>query len=294
MMTTPHRLLALFCIAMAGHSCAGIVRGGAAKPADAFAEFNGSNVYYQNFGAGETAVVLVHGWACDHDVWRFVAPELSRQARIVSIDLPGHGRSGASGGGYQFSVLADSIDAVLQHGGIQKAVLIGHSNGMPVIREFYRRHPEKTLGLVNIDGTLRGFFKSPSEAAPFLSQFRAPSYREAVTRFVKSMRSPHLSDEIAAGILETAIRTPQRVIADTLEASVDPAVWSPDPITVPFQLILAQQPAWGGDYKSFVMSIAPAADYRVFTNVGHFIQLERPEIVNSCVREFFKVNGFFQ
>lgn len=48
-----------------------------------------------------------------------------------------------------------NLEAVLQDAGVKKAVLVGHSMGTPVIRQFYRLYPQQTLGLVIVDGALR-------------------------------------------------------------------------------------------------------------------------------------------
>ena len=71
---------------------------------------------------------------------------------------------------------ARAIDAVLDDAAVKSAVLIGHSNGTPVMRQFYRRFPEKVKGLVIVDGALRPFgdaaimenFIAPSRAGPIM------------------------------------------------------------------------------------------------------------------------------
>lgn len=274
--------------------CASTSLRGAPAAEDAFADFNGNNVYYQNYGSGDEALVLVHGWSCDSTVWRQVAPALARQHRVLAVDLIGHGRSAKPDTTYSFGYMADSVRAAMAAAGVKRAVLVGHSNGMPVIREFYRKYPVQTLALVDIDGTLRSYFNKPEDGRPMIDAFRSPKYREVAEGFIKGMKSPRMSDELMQSIVDMMMRTPQHVMAGSLEASLDPDVWKTDKINVPFQLILAKQPMWAGDYKDFVLKIAPAADYREFTDVGHFIQLERPEIVTTNIKEFLGKNRLLQ
>src|ERR1700719_1126866 len=58
-----------------------------------FAEIDHLKIHYTDYGKGETALVFVHGWACDETVWSEQAPALAEKIRVITIDLPGHGQS---------------------------------------------------------------------------------------------------------------------------------------------------------------------------------------------------------
>ena len=58
-----------------------------------FVDVDHLKVHYTNYGKGETALFFVHGWACDETVWSEQAPALAEKIRVITIDLPGHGRS---------------------------------------------------------------------------------------------------------------------------------------------------------------------------------------------------------
>lgn len=132
------------------------LRGGAglqegAASASRFALLDGAKVHYESRGEGEEALVFVHGWMCNGSFWRAQLPAFAEQ-RVIVIDLPGHGASDHPDVDYTMDHFARGIDAVLVDAKVEKAVLVGHSMGTPVIRQFYRRHPEKTLALVIVDG----------------------------------------------------------------------------------------------------------------------------------------------
>ena len=59
------------------------------------ASVDGMNVYSTSTGSGKATVVLVHGWTCDSSSWDAQVPVLSKHYRVITLDLPGHGRSGA-------------------------------------------------------------------------------------------------------------------------------------------------------------------------------------------------------
>jgi pimeloyl-ACP methyl ester carboxylesterase len=71
--------------------------------------------------------------------------------RVISVDLPGPGPSDAPKSSYTMDLFAHAIDAVLNHAGVDQAVLAGHSMGTPVMRQFYRRFSKKTFSLIMVD-----------------------------------------------------------------------------------------------------------------------------------------------
>src|SRR6185503_11087712 len=112
-----------------------------------WAKLDGNRVHYKSYGKGRDALVFVHGWTCDMSFWSDQIPAFVNQTRVIAIDLPGHGKSDKPDITYSMDLFARAVDAVLKDAGVARAVLVGHSMGTPVIREFYRKYPEKTIGL---------------------------------------------------------------------------------------------------------------------------------------------------
>src|SRR3989442_10700990 len=111
--------------------------------------FEGMNVVYASRGRGEPALVFVHGWSCDRSFWeaQMASPTLARGRRLLAVDLPGHGESDKPAIHYTMDLFARAIASVLDDAGVRRAVLVGHSMGTPVIRQFYRLHPSRTAGV---------------------------------------------------------------------------------------------------------------------------------------------------
>jgi len=91
--------------------------------------------------------------------------------------------------------LARSIEAVLSDAKVKRAVLVGHSMGTPVIRQFYRVFPEKTAGLVIVDGALRILFPE-EQTDQFMTPLRT-NYQAAATERPKEFDQggTRISDE---------------------------------------------------------------------------------------------------
>src|SRR5688572_22782104 len=98
-----------------------------------FARFGTNQVHYRIFGKGSKTLVFIHGWSCDGTIWREQVSAFSDRARLVMIDLPGHGRSSKPQTNYSMAFFANAVAAVMKDAGINKASLIGHSMGVPVI-----------------------------------------------------------------------------------------------------------------------------------------------------------------
>jgi pimeloyl-ACP methyl ester carboxylesterase len=251
------------------------------------AQLDGAKIHYTEYGAGENALLFVHGWACDETFWAGQAPALGAKHHVITIDLPGHGQSDKPQVAYTMDLYARAIDAVLQDAKVKSAVLIGHSNGTPVIRQFYRKFPEKTRGLVIVDGALRPF-GDKAMMEKFVARLKAPNYEENAGKLIDSMTSPIPDAALREKIKIAMLRTPQYVASAEFDSTLDDALWKPDKINVPVLMILAKQPAWSAEYEQFVRGIVPDLDYQVWENVSHFLMMEQPEKFNAALTAFLE------
>jgi pimeloyl-ACP methyl ester carboxylesterase len=164
---------------------------------------------------------------------------------------------------------------------------VGHSNGTPVIRQFYRNFPEKTRALVIVEGALRPF-GDKAMMEKFVALLKAPDYEENAGKMIDSMTSPIHDAALREKIKTAMLRTPQYVAASEMEGTLDPELWKPDKINVPVLMILAKQPAWSAEYEQFVRGIVPDLDYQAWDGVSHFLMMEKPERFNSAVVAFLE------
>jgi pimeloyl-ACP methyl ester carboxylesterase len=98
-------------------------------------------------------VVFVHGSGMNHVVWTLASRHFARHGRnVVSVDLPGHGRSQ---GELKTSIeaMADWIIAVMDVLSIDKAAIAGHSLGSLVALDCAARHPQRVRSLALVGST---------------------------------------------------------------------------------------------------------------------------------------------
>ncbi|HEV8607007.1 MAG TPA: alpha/beta hydrolase [Tepidisphaeraceae bacterium] len=232
-------------------------------------------------------LVFIHGWCCDLTVWNAQASAFNGQLNLLFIDLPGYGQSDHPRIDYTMDLFAKAINAVLEDAKINEALPVGHSMGVPVVRQFYRLYPAKTKALILIDGGLRPFTKDPAEAEKWVSRFKEETFKDSAPKMLTGM-IPADNAELRQHIENLVYATTPQVAISSQRAMIDESIWKEDKIQVPTQALMAQNRFWTEDYKDFVKQLVPNLDYREFQNVGHFLFMEKPHEINAAITEFLK------
>jgi pimeloyl-ACP methyl ester carboxylesterase len=100
------------------------------------------------------AIVCVHGLTANHTCWASVADVLSPTHRLIAYDLRGRGESDKPDKGYSLAIHNEDLEGLLDHFGLKKAVLIGHSLGAHIALRFAATRPQRVAKLVLVDGGL--------------------------------------------------------------------------------------------------------------------------------------------
>ena len=116
--------------------------------------YDGTRIYYRSEGKG-FPLVISNGILCSTGYWVFLRPFFRNRCRVVTFDYRGHGRSELPRHPDNVTVgsFTQDLKAVMDELEIESAVLAGHSMGVQVILEFYRRYAKQTTGLIPILGT---------------------------------------------------------------------------------------------------------------------------------------------
>ena len=265
----------------------------AGEPKGSFAKYGTNKVYYVVEGKGDKAIVLVHCWSGNLGFWDEQASVLAKQTRVVRLDLPGHGQSDKPYVDYTMDYFAGAVLAVMREAKVEKATLVGHSMGAPVICRVYKQAPERVAALVSVDGTLRKL-KMPSEQLePFLATFRAPDYKEKARAFFATMFPVPGTEQVRDRVLNEMFETPQYVAAGAMEAMFKPDEpdWDPHHVNAPVIVMNAPNPMWNDEYKEYVKSLSDKTEYRAFEGVGHWLMLEKPAEFNAALLEMLGKYG---
>ena len=114
--------------------------------------FKNTIIAYTDQGKG-SAVVLLHGFYENKEMWDAFVPRFSKNHRIIAIDLLGHGQTECSGYIHTMEDQADMIHHVLHELKIRRAIFIGHSMGGYVALAFAELYSDFMKGLVLLNST---------------------------------------------------------------------------------------------------------------------------------------------
>lgn len=115
---------------------------------------NGIRLHHESAGEGPF-VVLVHGLATSLAFWYLgVVPPLARRFRVVAYDMRGHGLSEMPATGYTVSDLASDLRGLMDHLGVERAHIVGHSFGAAVALGLAAADPGRVWGLVLADAVV--------------------------------------------------------------------------------------------------------------------------------------------
>ena len=100
-------------------------------------------------GQGQ-AIVLIHGLFGSYENLGVIARALAGQWQVVNLDMRNHGRSGWHDT-MSYALMAEDVKETLDHLGLDKAILLGHSMGGKIAMEFALRYPERVNKLILAD-----------------------------------------------------------------------------------------------------------------------------------------------
>ncbi len=107
--------------------------------------FKNKNLHFKDEGKGNV-IVLLHGFLESLEVWDEFSNSLSNNFRVISIDLPGHGKTEIIDKVHSMDLMADCVKAVLDNLKIEQCVMIGHSMGGYVTLSFAKKYPDLLKG----------------------------------------------------------------------------------------------------------------------------------------------------
>jgi pimeloyl-ACP methyl ester carboxylesterase len=250
-----------------------------------FVSVGADRIHYVTLGKGGQDVVLVHGWAGNLGLWREQIEPLAGHARLIMIDLPGHGQSDKPQSHYTMSSFSAAVLAVLRDALVDRAIFIGHSMGAGVLCRVYCQVPEKFVALVSVDGLLCRPAGTPAEARALVGPFGTPEYlahaRSLVNSFFPNPSAAVLRDQVMSEMLAT----PQYVMLGAMLAMFGPDQpdWGLQKVNAPVLVINAPSPWWNNSYMDYVASLSRQTEYVMMNDVGHFPMLEKPAEFNATL-----------
>jgi pimeloyl-ACP methyl ester carboxylesterase len=271
-----------------------------------FIEINGLDLHVKTRGQGEPVFLLLHGFGASLYSWNPVMEPFSQLGRVIAFDRPAFGlteRPLAWEGPNPYSPDAqvDLVIGLLDHFGVDQAILVGNSAGGSVAMQTALTHPGRVSALILVDPAVYTGGGSPTWIRPLL---RTPQARRLGPLFVRQIqqRGPQL--------IEVAWHDPTRITSETLELYKkalqadhwDQALWeftlASRDLDLDQKLAQFNLPVLviTGDDDRIVPTAdsirlageLPDASLSVIEAAGHVPHEEKPEAFMDAVRQFLK------
>jgi pimeloyl-ACP methyl ester carboxylesterase len=255
--------------------------------ASVVAAADGVPIHYEVKGKGEPALVFIHCWSCDRNLWENQVPVFSKNHRVVTIDLPGHGESGKGRSNWSIESYGEDVNRVVTKLGLKRVVLIGSSMGGPVALEAARRMPERVVAIVPVD-TLQNVDRMMTEQVEAMVKQIQSDYKAEITKFANQyLFAPSTPTSVRERVLSKAIAMPPEIGLPILKAA---ALYNPVPA---LESIKAPIRAINSDlYPTNLEGLrkhAPQFEAVIIKGVGHYPMLEDPvrfnELLAGVLRE---------
>lgn len=245
---------------------------------------DGVPIHYTVQGKGEPALVFIHCWSCDGNLWENQVSEFAKRHRVVTIDLPGHGQSGQGRKSWSIESFGDDVKTVVAKLDLKRVVLIGSSMGAPIALEATRRMPERVVAIVPVDSLLNVDEKVPADQLDAVIKQMQADYKGTLMGLMNQFFfSPHTPAAVKERVLKEATsRPPEMAIAILKAIFAHDAIPALRETKVPIHAI-------NGDHNPTNLEAnrkyAPQFDAVVIKNAGHYPMLENPARFNQLLAE---------
>ena len=248
---------------------------------------DGVPIHYSVVGKGEPALVFVHCWACDRTYWDNQVAEFSKNYRVVTIDLPGHGQSGQERKSWSIDNFAEDVKTVVTKLDLKRVVLVGSSMGGPISVEAARRMPDRVVAIVPVDSLLNVEQKATPEQLDAVFKTLQADFKGSITALTNQyFFSPSTPAAVRERVIKDATsRPPEMAIAILRGILSHDAVPSLRETKVPIHAI-------NGDRAPTDLPVnrkyAPNFNATILKDVGHYPMLEKPAEFNQALTDILK------
>ena len=239
-------------------------------------------VFEARQGGKRLPVLFVHGDSCVGAQWHPVMSLMDGSSALATFDLRGHGDSNpARNGDYSYDGRARDLSAVAYALQWEKFIVVAHNGGSAVALAYDRMFPERVAGILMVD--------------PLADPRTIPiEVREGLVRDLEGPNSLETQKKFYGTIVGDNAATREQVLSDVEKVSPEARLgvaktmtgWNPvaalDGVATPIHCLLSD----AGDSPGALYHLQPAMTHEVVHGTGHWIHLDRPDVVGEAVTQF--------
>jgi len=241
---------------------------------------DGVQIVYSAAGAGEPALVFIHGGLADRTFWDAQLKAFAGKHRVIALDLPGHGESGANRKKWGLPEFGADVRAVIDAEKVKRVIIFGNSLGGPVAIEAALLLPGRALGVVGVD-TFQDLSKITEDEAKQRSELFRRDFAGGLREMIKALFYPDADAALVADAeLRMARSSPEAAQAMFLSLAGYDTGAPARRLTVPLRAINGD--LYPTDLEA-VRRIKPDFEAVIMPHMGHYPMLERPDEFNRHV-----------
>jgi pimeloyl-ACP methyl ester carboxylesterase len=243
-------------------------------PDAGYVEHDGARIWYSAYGAGP-AVILLHGGMGHGGNWAHQVPTLLDSGyRVVLIDSRGHGRSTRDSRPYMYELMASDVLAVMDILRLEKAAVVGWSDGACTALILAMQAPERAAGVFffgcNMDPSGTKEIAWPN---PILDRCLSRHAKD----YARLSATPDKFKEFAAAVGEMMKSQPNYSASDLAT------------IRVPVSIVQSEHDEFIKlEHAQYLARSIPGANLTLLPNVSHFAPLQRPDQFNNVLCSFLQ------
>jgi pimeloyl-ACP methyl ester carboxylesterase len=244
-----------------------------------YTDVNGLHMYYELYGQG-SPLVLLHGGMLTIDLnFATLIPALARDHQVIGVEMQGHGRTGDIEREITPAALASDVVGLLDHLGIDRAHVFGHSLGGAVTLELGINYPSRVRSLVPASASVRpdGLHEDLTDPARQATSARMPTQQDfADFQQAYQRLSPH----------------PERFhefLTALSQSAADTRGWSDEQlaaITAPTLLVLGDRDFTTVEHGALMQQLIPGSQLAVLPGTTHMQVTRRADLLLPMLARF--------
>ena len=253
-------------------------------------KLNSIELYYEEYGDGEGAVILLHGFLSSLKMWsNSYVPDLMKRYKVYAIDARGHGNSNNVKIGCNLQQMADDIYRFMILKNIDKCILTGMSMGGAIAIQFAINYPDKISSLILMNpgpGTL--FSQGFSLISPILSFVSQKKW--LLKPLLKSvLMNPLPRNKLLAFVDDAALVSKETWLQYLHPDNKIHNLNRLKDLTIPTLVIIGEKDkAIPIEFQEDIADTIPKAVKVVMKNEGHAVVIEKPKRVLSEINSYLK------
>jgi pimeloyl-ACP methyl ester carboxylesterase len=244
-----------------------------------YVDVNGLHMYYEVCGDG-SPLVLLHGGMLNIELsFADLIPGLATSHRVIALEAQGHGRTADIERPITPAALAADVVGLLDHLGLDRAHVLGHSQGAATALELAVSYPDRVRSIVAASASVRmdGMHEDLTDPARQATSTRMPTQQDfAAMKETYARLSPHPDhfDEFLASLSQS---------------SADLQGWSDEQlaaITAPVLLVLGDRDFTTVEHGALMLELIPGSSLAVLPATTHMEVTRRSELLLPMLAAF--------